>query len=255
MVINLSNQRGWDTRQVYLSNTFVQAEIKEEVYVELTEIFRDEKNHDSKNGVVLKLNKSLYGLVQTPLYWYNQLQKGLNDIEFKDSDLEPRIYYSRGMILITYVNDTLLFGPGIKDIEKVISELEGKGYGITCNEGYKTTAFDFLGVRIIHDLVTKILNLTQKKIIITFLSANKISECNTKGSLALSTQLVTNANGPLQKKIWNYVSVIGMLMYLSSNTHPEIQFSVHQCARFINCPREIYEEAVNHICQYLQGAK
>jgi hypothetical protein len=44
-----------------------------------------------------------------------------------------------------------------------------------------------------------------------------------------------------------------MLMYLSSNAHPEIQFSVHQCARFTHCPRASHKEAVKHIFRYLQG--
>jgi hypothetical protein len=128
---------------VDFSNAFVQAELKEEVYVELPEMFRDEHNHGSTNGVVLKLNKSLYGLVQAPLSWYNHLQKGLNELDFKVSALDPGMYYGRGMILITYVDDTLFFGTDIKAIEKVISELEGLGYGLTREEGNETTAFAF----------------------------------------------------------------------------------------------------------------
>ena len=46
-----------------------------------------------------------------------------------------------------------------------------------------------------------------------------------------------------------------MLMYLSSNAHPEIQFAAHQCARFTHCPRASHEEAIKHICRYLQGVK
>ena len=30
---------------------------------------------------------------------------------------------------------------------------------------------------------------------------------------------------------WNYASVVGMLMYLASNSRPDIAFAVHQCAR------------------------
>ena len=41
------------------------------------------------------------------------------------------MYYGRGMILIRCVDDTLFFGPDLKQIEKVISELEGLGYGLT----------------------------------------------------------------------------------------------------------------------------
>jgi hypothetical protein len=44
-------------------------------------------------------------------------------------------------------------------------------------------------------------------------------------------------------------------MYVSSNAHPEIQFAVHQCTRYTHFPRSSHEEAVKHICRYLQGAK
>jgi hypothetical protein len=255
MVMNLAVQRGWATRQVDFSNAFVQAELKEEVYVELPEMFRDEHNHGSKEGVVLKLNKSLYGLVQAPLSWYNHLQKGLHELDFKVSALDPGMYYGRGMILITYVDDTLFFGPDLKAIEKVIAELEGLGYGLTREEGDETTAFAFLGVSILPDPVTKMLKLTQRGLILKVLSATGMSDCNTKGSPALSAPLGTDADGPRRNETWHYASVIGMLMYLSSNAHPEIQFAVHQCARFTHCPRRSHEEAVKHICRYLQGAK
>jgi hypothetical protein len=35
-----------------------------------------------------------------------------------------------------YVADTLLFGPNLKEIKKVITELEGLGYGLTREEGF-----------------------------------------------------------------------------------------------------------------------
>jgi hypothetical protein len=79
MFMNLAVQRGWATHQVDFSSAFVQASLKEEVYMELPEMFRDEQNNGNKDGVILKLNKSLYGLVQAPLSWYNHLQKGLTE--------------------------------------------------------------------------------------------------------------------------------------------------------------------------------
>jgi hypothetical protein len=255
MVMNLAVQRGWATRQVDFSNAFVQAELKEEVYVELPEMFRDEQNHGNKDGVVLKLNRSLYGLVQAPLSWYNHLQKGLNELDFEVSKLDPGMYYGRGMILITYVDDTLFFGPDLQAIEKVITELEGLGYGLTREEGDETTAFAFLGVSILLDPVTKKLKMTQKGLVKKVLAATGMSNCNTRGSPALSSPLGTDADGPRRKELWNYASAVGMLMYLSSNAHPEIQFSVHQCARFTHCPRASHEEAVKHICRYLQGVQ
>ena len=44
--------------------------------------------------------------------------------------------------------------------------------------------------------------------------------------------LGTDANGSEAKRDWPnlYASVIGMMLYLASNTRPYISFAVHQCA-------------------------
>ena len=43
------------------------------------------------------------------------------------------------------------------------------------------------------------------------------------------------------------------MSYLSSSTHAEILFAVHQCARFFSDPMRSYEEAVKRIGRYLKG--
>ena len=64
--MNIAIQRGWSTRQVDFSNAFVQDTLEKEVCVELPAMFCDENENGNNNEVVLKLNKSLYGLVQAP---------------------------------------------------------------------------------------------------------------------------------------------------------------------------------------------
>ena len=128
-------QRGWSTRKVDFSNAFVQDTLEKEVYVELPAMFSVKNENGSNDGVVLKQNKSLYGLVQTPRSWYHHTQAGLTKLDFKPSTLDAGMYYGRGMILINYVKDTLFFGPDLKKIEQTICELEGLGYGLTREEG------------------------------------------------------------------------------------------------------------------------
>jgi hypothetical protein len=74
--------------QVNFSDAFIQAELKD-VYVELPEMFCNKQNHGNKDGVMLKLNKLLYGLVQAPLSWYNHLQKGLNELTLRSGSSTP----------------------------------------------------------------------------------------------------------------------------------------------------------------------
>ena len=57
MVMNIAIQRGWATGQVDFSNAFVQARLKEEVYLDLPAMFSDKNQNSNDEGVVLKLNK------------------------------------------------------------------------------------------------------------------------------------------------------------------------------------------------------
>ena len=54
---------------------------------------------------------------------------------------------------------------------------------------------------------------------------------------------------------WDYASVVGMMMYVSSNTRPDIQFAVHQFARFVQRPMKAHKDAIKRICRYLVGTK
>ena len=49
---------------------------------------------------------------------------------------------------------------------------------------------------------------------------------------ASTTQLGKEINGGPRKEDWSYPSIIGMMLYLASNSRPDIAFAVHQCARF-----------------------
>ena len=53
----------------------------------------------------------------------------------------------------------------------------------------------------------------------------------------------------------SYASVIGMMLYLASNTRPYISFAVHQCARFTHNIKVSHETSVKRICRYLQGTR
>ena len=53
----------------------------------------------------------------------------------------------------------------------------------------------------------------------------------------------------------SYASVIGMMLYLESNTIPYIYFDVHQCAWFTHNTKASHKTAVKRIFRYLQGTK
>lgn len=69
-------------------NAFVNAELKEEIYM------RSPPGHGSYNEV-LKLNKALYGLRKSPLLWQRELVGTLKSLGFEAIPEEPCILFSR----------------------------------------------------------------------------------------------------------------------------------------------------------------
>ena len=67
------------------------------------------------------------------------------------------------------------------------------------------------------------------------------------------TTIGSDLSGPTFSNEFSYASAVGMLMYLASNSRPDIAFAVHQCARFTHSPRASHGEAIKRICRYLQG--
>ena len=72
MLISSIN-KDWDNRQVDLSNDFFQDNLVEDFYLALP-YYSDSGTGEDRAKMAMKLNKSLYGLVRAPLYWYNHLK-------------------------------------------------------------------------------------------------------------------------------------------------------------------------------------
>jgi hypothetical protein len=106
LMLCLATNLGWKTKQVDFSNAFVQAQLKEDVFLTLPACFELPGGEDTRD-YVMKLNRSLYGLVQSPINWYSHLKDALEDVGFEKSDHDPCLFYGRGMVLLVYVDDVL----------------------------------------------------------------------------------------------------------------------------------------------------
>ena len=77
------------------------------------------------------------------------------------------------------------------------------------------------------------------------LKATGLQDCNPDKTPASQKALGTDKNGPEFTEQWSYSSVVGMLLYLAANYHPEIAYAVHQCARFTQNPKASHGVAVS----------
>jgi hypothetical protein len=226
--------------------------LAEQVYIESPKGF----GHRDGIDMVLRLIKSLYGLKQAPKSFFDKLQEGLIERGFTQSTLDPCLFMKKDMICIVYVDDTILTGPDAQAIEDVIKSL-----GIKKNDQMHTFKLrdegevgDFLGIRI-EKVGSDSFQLSQTGLINKVLKASGMEDANTAPTPSGTDPLGSDKDKESFNETWEYATVVGMLMFLASNTRPDIAYAVHQCARFTHCPKQSHGIAVKRILRYLNGSK
>ena len=101
------------------------------------------------------------------------------------------------------------------------------------------------------------IQLMQKGLIDRVLATTNMTNCNGKESPTDGSgkPLGSEKDGPSAACSWSYPSVIGMLLYLASNSRPDIAYATHMAARYTHAPKASHEAAVIRICCYLQHTK
>jgi hypothetical protein len=124
---------------------FPQADLEVPVYMELPLGF-DAPENGSQKLYVLCLNKSLYGLKQAGYNWFAKLRNGLIDCGFTQSNIDACMFFGKGCIVLTYVDDCIIVGDKMDRIESLITSLhDGKENFVLQDEG---SIDKYLGVSI-----------------------------------------------------------------------------------------------------------
>ena len=109
-----------------VSTAFLYADIQEQVFVEQPPGF--EVKDEDRGDMVMQLEKSLYGLAQSPGNWFNTIDPVLVEISFVELKSDPCVYlydHNGAKIYLTlYVGDLLLPGNDSNAISMVKGKLQ-----------------------------------------------------------------------------------------------------------------------------------
>jgi hypothetical protein len=101
---------------------FPQADLEVPIYIELLLGFNAPQNRNQKL-YVLQLNKSLYGFKQAGCNWFAKLCNGLLDHGFTQSNIDACVFFGKGCIVLTYVDDCIIVGDSMGCIEALMTLL------------------------------------------------------------------------------------------------------------------------------------
>ena len=223
---------GLISTQVDYTNAFVQADVDTEVFVEMSPLF-------GKDGHIWKLKKSLCGLRQSPLNFFKHLSAELIARNWKPSEHDPCLFYKSGITSLVYVDDCLFFAEDIENIQSEIQLLrEPKPTILELSE--ESDVAGFLGI--LMEKTEEGVELKQTGLINRIAVSLGLEESTPKATPAEKVPLGKDLDGPQRQEGWNNRSVVGMMMYMVTNSRPDITFAVNQCWK-----------AVKRIGRYLKG--
>jgi hypothetical protein len=243
IILALSTLHEWHLISCDFANAFVQAELKTPVWIHLPRGFRS----DHGQGTCLRLKKSLYGLSVAPKLWFEKLSKALMDDGFVQSKNDECLFIKSNMIIFFWVDDAGIAYKSMKEIDSFIERLREKGFELSKDIEFS----EYLGIKF--EKKDGKIEMTQPGLIKKILKATGMEDCNPNHTPTASTTLSTDAEGEPMKEKWGYSSIVGMLLYLSTNTRPDITFAVSQVARFSSNPKQSHAKAIKIIVRYLAG--
>lgn len=242
-VLTLAIFHKWDLRQLDISNAFLHGSLSEPVYMVQPPGFVDSSRPDH----VCRLRKSLYGLRQAPLAWYQTFSSALLSFGFTQSLADTSLFLYRRdhdcLLVLVYVDDMILTGSNSDLIQDLIRFLSTK---FSVKDLGPLTYF--LGVEIVW--CRDGLLLSQQKYIVDLLHRFQMD-----GSKPVTTPMSTSTSLSVSGTVdpSAYRSAIGGLQYLTI-TRPDIAFTVNRLAQSMASPTFDDWLPVKCLFRYLKGS-
>ncbi|KAM2775498.1 hypothetical protein COP1_020242 [Malus domestica] len=116
VLLSVASLRGWHLHQLDVNNAFLHGNLDEEVFMSLPPGLGRNGEHR-----VCQLHKSLYGLKQASRQWFIKLSTALKAVGFQQSRSNYSLFVRRRqgnfLMLLVYVDDVILAGNNLEDIE------------------------------------------------------------------------------------------------------------------------------------------
>jgi hypothetical protein len=204
-----------------------------------------------KKEFCLKLKKNIYGTKQGGRVWNRHLDKGLKELGYVPSKIDPCVYYHGTLVLMLYIDDGIFCGPQKGEIDSLIEGLKAK-FNITDKGDLK----EYLGVLVEKEPDGR-LKLSQPHLIAQVLDDLWFNDkTNTKPTPAPGGQVLERELEAEQMVAdFHYRSVIGKANFLEKSTRPDIAVATHQCVRFSADPKQSHADALRYLGRYLKGTK
>ena len=231
--------------QFDVKTAFLYGNLDETIYM------KQPTGYEDGTSRVCKLNKSLYGLKQSPRCWNRKFKTFLDKYGMQCSGADPCMFYStvegHKLLLALYVDDGLVTAQNESDMQQFLSELSLE-FSVTVSP-----ASCFLGLQI-HQNSDSSVFINQEHYTRCLLAKFNMSDCNPVATPIdkTSTCLEADAGDMIDGSV-PYREAVGSLLYLATCTRPDISYAVSVVSQSLSKPTRTHWEKVKRIFRYLKG--
>ncbi|GJR56383.1 retrovirus-related pol polyprotein from transposon TNT 1-94 [Tanacetum coccineum] len=231
--------------QMDVKTTFLNGELKEEVYVSQPEGFVD-PDHPTH---VYRLKKALYGLKQAPRAWYDTLSRFLLDNKFSKGAVDPTLFTRKTgkhiLLVQIYVDDIIFASTDPKACDIFSNEMSSKFQMSMMGQ----MSF-FLGLQVSQNPGGIFIN--QSKFALEILKKFGMDSCDPVDTPMVDRLKLDEDPLGIPVDQTRFRSMVGSLMYLTAS-RPDLVFAVCMCARYQASPTKKHLEALKRVFRYLRG--
>ena len=247
ILLSLAVNLDWPLHQFDVKNAFLHGNLQEEVYMQLPPGCRLQVEESKQ---VCRLQKSLYGLKQSPRSWFGRFTSSMKAFGYRQSHSDHTLFikHSRGKLtaLIIYVDDMIVTGNNdaeMKALQSYLShEFEMKDLG---------PLKYFLGIEVLRS--KQGIFLSQRKYTLDLLHEVGMLACKPCDTPAAENVKLGTFPDHIFADKGRYQRLVGRLMYLT-HTRPDLAYSLSVVSQFMHSPSEEHMNAVIRILRYLKSS-
>lgn len=246
VLLSVAGKKNYTVKHFDVKTAFLNGKLEEVIFM------RPPAGFNSENNKVFELHKSLYGLKQAARVWNLTLHNELLKIGFVQSNADKCLYvfHDSGKVcyLLVHVDDIILASNDNSFLDYLASQIgekfDLKSLGIVQH---------YLGIDIERDSSGNFL-MSQSPYIKKIIEAANLSDAKPskypldQGYLKIKDSEYLKDNDEFRK-------LIGMLLYLTTHSRPDIAASVSILSQKISKPNQTDMNEVMRVIRYLKGTQ
>ena len=260
---SMAASRGYDTRVVDIKSAYLNAAMPADraVFVRLQPevsamICKKDKNYVSyleKDGtIVVKLDRALYGCVESALLWYKNISQALEEYGMSKSNEEPCMFFNNlnghRMWIAVHVDDLMVHAENAVDGDYLCEFLRRKYGQIKINQG---KMLSYLGMNFEFD--EGAVEITMKNYVDSLLMNHGESTARSPATAELFCVSESKQLSQSAREIFH--GTVARLLYLSNRIRPDISTAVSFLCSRVSEPTEQDQKKLDRVMQYLQGTR